>query len=336
MRVPPFAVPDTPAVYTGYNVKGRSEKEKASRHGAHSQGLEPGMQGEAGTSLVLERIFGGDCRRVMFVGPVDTGKTFLALSVADRMCAEGRHVAFLDFDLGQSTVGPPGCVGLQVPWVSGERPLFPTAMVFLGFSSPAYDVASVVEAGLRLEKRAVESGCKTLLIDTSGMVEGGLAALLKRRKIRALRPDLVVVLDRHGEALHIFRGLEETAYGEMVLVKAAAEAVRKSREERAAYRRERLREYFRSSRELEVNLTQLAIIATSTRLAASAVALREGCLLGLNDAEGYTMALARVLEVHGKRARLLTPFPGGDEDMASLAVGPALLDDDGSLRLLRT
>lgn len=295
------------------------------------------MQGEAGSSAVVpERILGGDYRRVMFVGAVDTGKTFLALSVADRMCAEGRHVAFLDFDLGQSTVGPPGCVGLQVPWVSGERPLSPTAMVFLGFSSPAYDVASVVEAGLRLEKRAVESGCKTLLIDTSGMVEGGLAALLKRRKIRALRPDLVVVLDRQGEALHIFRGLEEASYGELAVVKASAEAVRKSREERAAYRRERFREYFRFSRELEINLTQSVIIATSTRLAASASALREGCLLGLNDAEGYTLSLARVLDVDGARVRLLTPYRGEEEDIVSLAVGPALLDDDGSLRLLRT
>ena len=285
---------------------------------------------------VQERILGGDHRRVMFVGAVDTGKTFLALSLADRMCAEGRHVAFLDFDLGQSTVGPPGCVGLQVPWVSGERPLSPTAMAFLGFSSPAYDVASVVEAGLRLEKRVPESGCETLFIDTSGMVEGGLAALLKRRKIRALQPDLVVVLDRHGEALHIFRGLEESAYGELVLVKAAAEAVRKSREERAAYRRERLREYFRSSRELEIDLEQLEIIATSSRLAATEAALREGCLVGLNDAESLTLALARVLGVEGTRARLLTPFRGEEEDIASLAVGPALLDDDGSLRLART
>lgn len=284
----------------------------------------------------MERIFSSAYRKVMIIGAVDTGKTFLALAAAERLRGAGRRVALLDFDLGQSTVGPPGCVGLQYPWDGGGDHLFPAAMVFLGFSSPAYDVASVVEAGVRLQERALGSGCETLLIDTSGMVEGWLAARLKRDKIRALRPELVVVLDREGEALHIFRSLEETAYGEMAVVKASPAARRRSREERAEYRRERLREYFRSSRELEVRLDELVINATSPRLAASADTLREGLLLGLNDAGGFTLALARVLTQDGNAARLLTPFQGNVDEIACIAVGPAFLDTDGNLRILRT
>lgn len=294
------------------------------------------MGEEERLSDLAERILEGAYRKVMFVGGIDTGKTFLVLSLADRMDGAGRRVAVLDFDLGQSTVGPPGCVGLQAPWVSGERPLFPTAMASLGISSPAYDVASVVEAGLRLEKGVPESGCETLLIDTSGMVEGRLAALLKRSKIRALRPDLVVILDRNGEALHIFGGPEEASYNELAVVRPDPGARRRSKEERAAYRCERFLLYFRSSRELEVSLDQMVISTTSPRLASFTHGLQKGRLLGLNDAEGSTLALARVLDVDGARVRLLTPYRGEERHIASLAVGPALLDDDGSLRLLRT
>jgi len=295
------------------------------------------MQDDVETGeMVLERILAGSYRKVMLVGPVDSGKTFFALNAADRLSGAGRRAALLDFDLGQSTVGPPGCVGLQFPWKRDGERLFPTAMVFLGFASPAYDVASVVEAGLRLQKKALEGGCETLLIDTSGMVEGRLATLLKRSKIRALQPDLVVVLEREGEALHIFRGLEEAAYGEIAVMKACPEARRRKREERAAYRRERFREYFRSSRELEIDLGQLEIIATSHRIAASVDALREGRLVGLDDAESCTLSLGRVMEARGAAARLLTPYRGTAEKIARIAIGPALLDPEGNLRIPRT
>lgn len=283
----------------------------------------------------LDKIEEGGRRRIMFMGATDTGKTHLVLAAAEALCEGGRRVGVLDFDLGQSTVGPPGCVGLQLPWEKGMDPLFPTAMVFLGFLSPAFDVGSVIEAGLRLEKRATEWGYEVLLVDTSGMVEGGLAGLLKRSKIRALRPDLLVLLEREGEMEHIFRGLERDSYGGLVKLKPSPEARSRSREERSAYRRERFRRYFRAPHEMILDLERVEVVATSPRLKASAETLREGHLLGLNDAEGCTRALARVLSIEDGRARLLTPYDEWEEEITSLAVGPSLLEEDGSLRLNR-
>ncbi len=284
---------------------------------------------------VLDDIVRGGFRRVMLIGAIDTGKTSFARSLADRLAAEGERVAYLDFDLGQSTVGPPGCVGLQVPWEEGVEPLLPSGMVFLGYTSPVYDLATLIQAGLRLERKAEELACNALVIDTSGMVEGGLAALLKRSKIRAFHPDLVVVLDRQGEALHIFRGLEETACGEVRVIRASPEARRRGREERAAYRRERFREYFRSSRELHLGLGRLAVVSTSPRMVVSADALCGGRLVGLDDAEGYTLSLARVLESGGGIARLLSPYRGRKDRIARVTVGPALLDEEGNMSVPR-
>ena len=50
----------------------------------------------------------------MLMGRVDTGKTTLALQAARLAIAAGRTVAIVDADVGNSTVGPPACVGLKV------------------------------------------------------------------------------------------------------------------------------------------------------------------------------------------------------------------------------
>jgi len=284
---------------------------------------------------LAEEIIDARLRKVMFVGAVDTGKTHLALSLADRLREVGLPTGLLDFDPGQSTVGPPGCLGLQFPWASGADALFPTAMAFLGFVSPAFDVGAVIEAGLRLEGLAWELGCRTLLIDTSGMVEGHLAAFLKRSKIRALRPDLVVLLERESEASHVFRGLEGGALGRLLRLSPHPEARRRSREERASYRRLRVLQYFREAVEVELDLAGRDVTGSSRRVRPGIFALEEGTLLGLNDGRGLTTAMGRFLEEDGKKLRVATPLRGGGEGIRGISVGPSLLDGEGNIRWRR-
>ncbi len=280
----------------------------------------------------LEEAEEGARRRIMFLGATDTGKTHLVLAVADVLRRKGRIVGVLDLDLGQSTVGPPGCAGLQLPWEAGSDPLFPTAMVFLGFLSPALGIGPVVEASLRLEKRAAEMGYEDLLIDTSGMVEGGLAGLLKRSKIRALRPDLLVVLERQEETRHIFRSLESSSYGKQVRLQPSPQARRRSRSERAEYRQERFRRYFREAREWDLDLGGVEVLAASPRVAPDPEGWREGQLLGLNDEQGYTMALAVYLGKDGKKLRVSAPPVFEPEGVASVVAGSFFCETEDVLR----
>lgn len=297
-------------------------------------GLESMVGMEETVLYSSRRLAEGGSRKALFIGATDTGKTYLLRRWANELACAGKKVAVLDFDLGQSTVGPPGCLGLHLPWGKGGDPLFPVAMVFLGFLSPAFDVGSVVEAGLRLKRRVGELGYDALLVDTSGMIDGALAALLKRSKIRALRPDLLVVLDMRGETDNIFSGLEEDAYGELLKLTPSPEARRRSREERAAYRRELFLRYFDAGREMTLGLRRLRVVSTSPRVAASEETLGEGRLVGLNDAAGITRALARVLRSDEDRVRIVTPFLGDEEEIAALSVGSLVLEEDGSLCFL--
>lgn len=300
---------------------GRGARRRGTQSGESRFGRKAVMEGMMD---ILDEAVSGAYRRIVLVGAVDTGKTFLARQLADRMASGGRKAAFLDFDLGQSTVGPPGCVGLQCPWREGSDPLFPTAMIFIGLLSPAPDPGTVVEAGVRLHAEALALGYEVMLVDTTGMVEGGAAALLKRRKIRALEPDLVLALGRERTE-HIFRGLEGEAYGRLEFLEPSPGARRRSREERIAYRRERLNRYFREAARRVLDMDATPLVSASSRVPADPALLAEGCLLGLNDHRGLTLALARLEGREGSTLRVSTPWKGGVEEVACLVVaGPGL------------
>jgi polynucleotide 5'-hydroxyl-kinase GRC3/NOL9 len=272
----------------------------------------------------------------MVMGATDTGKTCLAFSLAERLAAEGLKVGMLDCDLGQSSIGPPCTVGLQYPLEKGQDLLHPTAMVFLGHLSPAGDVGSMIDAGLRLEKLAVELECDLLLIDTSGMVEGGLAALLKRGKIRKLRPDLIISLDEAGETRHIFKDLEESAYGQLEFVKPSAEARPRGRRERSDYRGELFREYYKAAGELELDLSEISLVPVSNRIPADPGFLQEGHLLGLNDKRGLTLSLAILQKRDDRIIALRSPFKGEINQIESVVVGPYKIDAEGRTTLVRS
>ena len=51
----------------------------------------------------------------MLIGAPDTGKSTLAREILRQSIAKGKAAALVDADVAQSTVGPPGCVGLK--WI---------------------------------------------------------------------------------------------------------------------------------------------------------------------------------------------------------------------------
>lgn len=136
----------------------------------------------------------------MLMGGVDTGKTTLGMMAARIAVNEGRTVAYVDADIGNTTVGPPACVGLKVIRSVDDLDMIrvPDQLHFVGTISPSRLVLQQVVATAALTDRA-RNLADHVIIDTTAVISGVAGETLKYHKTELCRPDLVVVLQRGGE-----------------------------------------------------------------------------------------------------------------------------------------
>jgi len=192
---------------------------------------------------------------VMFlIGETDSGKSTLAAVLASEAIAAGRRVAIVDADVGQSSIGPPACVGLAMPrqQFTSFDDLAPDAVDFVGACSPAGHLLQAATSTGALVNAARAAGCETIIVDTTGMVSGGLARALKVAKIRLVDPDVIVAVQFEDEVEHLVAPYR-TRKRPRVLRLPTSRAVRgRSREERTANRQRRFAAYFKGAKLVEV------------------------------------------------------------------------------------
>jgi polynucleotide 5'-kinase involved in rRNA processing len=136
----------------------------------------------------------------MVIGDSETGKTHLAKLLLEDAVAAGRTVAFVDGDVGASTVGPAACVGLSV--ITGpddmERFHEPDELRFVGSVEPNGVVLPHVVAVASLVDIAMGKA-DLVVLDTTSVVSGVVGQTLKYHLAELAKPSLVVALTRGSE-----------------------------------------------------------------------------------------------------------------------------------------
>jgi polynucleotide 5'-hydroxyl-kinase GRC3/NOL9 len=190
-----------------------------------------------------------EARSVLFIGGLDSGKSSMARAIAAHALRLGRNVAYLDADVSQKTVGPPGTVGLrhirEPDDLTHDRLAEPDVIGFVGSTSSHQHLVPLVGAIGRLRNRARDEGAELIVVDTGSEVSGIRGQLAKYYKVDAVEPDLVVALQR-GEELEPIVGVIERFFGvEVVRLAIHPSVVPSTVEERIARLEEAMRRYFR-------------------------------------------------------------------------------------------
>ncbi len=199
-------------------------------------------------------------RRIMFIGRVDSGKSSSTMYVASRLVGRGVPVSIIDADIGQSDLGPPGVIALK-----DLRDKFvhfklidPDKMYFVGDVSPRGHLIPMVVGVNRLSNSA---GSSTVLLNTTGFVDGSPARILKRFKVEAYEPDLVVLVEKdEGDLAHIEKSLPP--WVRVLKVRSPPEISIKTRGYRKSVRVGMLERFLDGSRELEVDLSVTRLLNT--------------------------------------------------------------------------
>jgi polynucleotide 5'-hydroxyl-kinase GRC3/NOL9 len=262
-----------------------------------------------------------EARVVMVIGAAEAGKTTFTAWLANQWHARGARVGIVDADVGQSEIGPPATVGLgavRAPLTrSGDAEV--TAFEFVGVTSPGKRPWQVADATGRLVTLA-RSRFDRVLVDTSGFVAGGFAAAVKHRKVAAVDPDLVVVIQVTDECEHLVRGLGARDRPRVLRLPAVRSARRRSVVVRRQHREAALARYFAEATPVTLDAGRVALHSVAgTPVALDA--LVPGTLVGLRDADGRTLGLGVVIAADTARGTLVVKTRAARADITAITLG---------------
>ncbi|HUO45985.1 MAG TPA: Clp1/GlmU family protein [Acidimicrobiia bacterium] len=259
-------------------------------------------------------------RTVMLIGAIDTGKTAMARRIVREAVASGKVVGYVDADIGNTTTGPPTCVGLKI--ISGldglERIQEADGLHFVGGISPDRLVLQQVIATAALVEQARQSS-DLVIIDTTGLVSGVVGESLKYHKMELCRPDRVVAMQRGAELEPVVGMLRRFFGADVISLPVEPEVVPSSPDERASRRARRFGQAFQTPLD---RWRVKATVFAPTLPTGLDISRLDSLLVGLHDGEGHCQGLG-FLEVDDGTLRVAT---NQGEGMQGLRLGSLRID----------
>ena len=258
------------------------------------------------------------------LGGLDSGKTSFCTMCAAVAVRLGRTVAYIDTDVGQTTVGPPATIGLK--FISRPEDVEPDALAradtlaFVGSMSPQGHMLPMVVGALKLADQARASGVDLIVVDTTGFISGMSAEMLKFHKIEALRPDFVVGFQRGGELEPILGAVKRALPPEVESLPVPPSVLPRTVDDRTKRRQERLEASF----EPPVHRWKVkpSVLVPPVPPEVDLKAL-DGVLVGMEDGKGNCVGLG-ILEWHEDGLRMISALGEGAKALrlGALRVAP--------------
>lgn len=255
---------------------------------------------------------------LLLLGAADTDKSTLAGMLAHRIAEGTGAVAWLDGDIGQSTLGLPTTLNLALVEKGRTQTPPPLKTFFVGQEDAAQGRLSLLIGLKRLQEESSGLETGSLVLDTTGFVDKAASGLaLKQHKIELLQPDTVVALQYRRELEPVLAPLRKHPRISVRDLCPAAETRNKSREKRIRTRRQKFQDYFRSAGETELSIPELPVYDLPR--------CRKHSLAGLLDEHGLCRGLGIVLAQENSTLRILTPL-AGKESVAAARISSLRLD----------
>lgn len=246
---------------------------------------------------------------VLVLGASDSGKSTLARYLIEGFLAHGVRAAFVDSDIGQSSLGLPGTISMKVFDSPADLADFsPKRVFFIGAMSPARAIPRMIDGTRGMVEAARAGGAEAVVVDTTGLISGEVGRALKMGKVRALRPDHVVAIQRGEELEHILSLIRGPGLHRL---RASRLAKRRSRPARIAYREGKFASYMKGARTASLKAEGREFVLRGRPIEMKGMKemkeVETGTLLGLNRGE-ETIAVGVLLGIKEGKVIVRTPL----------------------------
>lgn len=248
---------------------------------------------------------------VVALGGLDSGKTTFCTMCAAVAVRLGKRVAYLDTDIGQTSVGPPTTIGLK--FLESDEQLQPEqlaradARYFVGATSPAGHLLPMVVGATKMVAEARREDPHLIVVDTTGLIDGTLGQVLKLYKVEAMRPDWVIGFQRGGELEPILGSIRRALPPEVECLPVDGKIVPTSIEQRAQHRLDRLRAVFEPP--LQRWKVKPSVLVPPVPPEVDPADL-DGLLVGMDDGKGNCIGLG-ILEHKEDGLRMISSVTEG-------------------------
>jgi polynucleotide 5'-kinase involved in rRNA processing len=258
---------------------------------------------------------------IMIIGQTDTGKSTLAHYLFRQILSHNsgkQCIAYLDGDPGQTTHGPPTTITLVLDGTGSVEPRIIRS--FIGSTTPHGHMLPMLTGSSRLVQAAAEAGAKTILFDTSGMIDsqsGGLS--LKIAKIDLLQPKIVIAIQQDLELEALVQPLQKSGRTRVIVLPPSHAVNRKNQALRKANRQRQFSRHFAGSRIISIPWKEKAVLPparfTSRRL------------LAFEDFQGFVLSMGIVIEANppAREISVFTPLVS-TEEVRVVRLGDMLVD----------
>jgi len=229
--------------------------------------------------------------RVVIVGAADVGKSTLSTFLANGLLKEGIRPRIIDADIGQADIGPPTTVASAVPssYIASLVELTPSAMIFIGHTSPSYVQAKLLRGISRLSDHEQRS---LTLINTDGWALDPEAILYKIELIEAIHPDLVLGIATGRELEPILSRARAS-----MRIEAPQLVLERSRSDRRQIRTASYRRYLDGGKVIAYSRRNVRIRLPNASATSRSMQIPEllNLIVGLLDDEGYLLQIGVLL-----------------------------------------
>lgn len=242
----------------------------------------------------------------LLIGATDSGKSTLAKYLVEKLLKENIKISIVDADVGQSTLGLPGTITMKV-FINEEdiKNLNFDKMFFVGSINPAKKIDAMVEGSKKMVDLCRRRS-EVIIVDTTGLISGEIGRALKIRKIRAIRPEYIVAIQRDDELEHIINHIEDVY---IYRFKASRLAKFRDKEVRSYYRKKKFLDYFdeRKISEFLLNYNDVKFLYNNKQIIIREGDFKKGTLIGLNHNDD-TIGLGEIIEISDKEVFFKSPL----------------------------